>query len=320
MCGVTGIFGPIKNDSLKDVAELMTDSLVHRGPDDDGVWLDADSRIALGHRRLSILDLSYQGHQPMLSSDDRYVMVFNGEIYNHLELRNELEKESANSAPQSWRGHSDTETLLACISLWGVKETLERSVGMFALAVWDRLERQLYLGRDRMGEKPLYYGWVGGAFVFASELKALKCFPEFANPVDRNVLALYLRYCYVPSPYSIYENIFKLEPGCLLTIADQAIKNPPSAIPKAPLSENGFILDRWWSLESLVSDSRQNQITDERTAIEMLETGLIESIKLQSIADVPLGAFLSGGIDSSSIVSLMQQHSSRPVKTFTNWF
>ena len=320
MCGVTGLFGPIKNYSLKDVAELMTGSLVHRGPDDDGVWLDADSRIALGHRRLAILDLSSQGHQPMLSSNGRYVMVFNGEIYNHLELRNELEKESVNSAPQSWRGHSDTETLLACVSLWGVKKALERSVGMFALAVWDRFERQLYLGRDRIGEKPLYYGWVGGAFVFASELKALKCFPEFANPVDRNVLALYLRHCYVPSPYSIYENIFKLEPGCLLTITDQAIKNPPSAIPKAPLSENGFILDRWWSLESLVSDCGQNQITDERTAIEMLETRLIESIKLQSIADVPLGAFLSGGIDSSSIVSLMQQHSSRPVKTFTIGF
>jgi asparagine synthase (glutamine-hydrolysing) len=320
MCGIAGIFGHTTTPSLPDMAEAMVASLIHRGPDDNGVWVDEDANIALGHRRLSILDLSLEGHQPMLSVEGRYVMVFNGEIYNHSELRADLEKESGKFTSQAWRGHSDTETLLACFSHWGIEKTLERSVGMFAIALWDKLDRKLYLARDRFGEKPLYYGWAGNAFVFGSELKALRKCEGFSNPVDRNVLALYMRYCYVPAPYSIYQNIFKLEPGCLLTISIGATKQPPSSAPKAPTLNKDFTLERWWSLDSLISSSVQHPITDEREAIHMLESRLTEAIRLQSIADVPLGAFLSGGIDSSSIVALMQKHSSRPVKTFTIGF
>jgi asparagine synthase (glutamine-hydrolysing) len=320
MCGIAGIFGHTTTPSLPGMAEAMVASLVHRGPDDNGVWVDEDANIALGHRRLSILDLSLEGHQPMLSADGRYVMVFNGEIYNHSELRVDLEKESESLESKAWRGHSDTETLLACFSHWGIEKTLERSIGMFAIALWDKLDRKLYLARDRFGEKPLYYGWVGNAFAFGSELKALRKCEGFSNPVDRNVLALYMRYCYVPAPYSIYQNIFKLEPGCLLTISIGATKQPLSSVPKAPTLNKGFTLERWWSLDSLISSGVQHQITDEREAIDMLESRLAEAIRLQSIADVPLGAFLSGGIDSSSIVALMQKHSSRPVKTFTIGF
>jgi asparagine synthase (glutamine-hydrolysing) len=320
MCGLAGILGHDNSLSLTGEVGAMVASLAHRGPDDEGVWVDVDAGIALGHRRLSILDLSLEGHQPMLSGDGRYVMVFNGEIYNHSELRGALEKELGNIAPQAWRGHSDTETLLACFSHWGVAKTLSCSVGMFALALWDKLDRRLYLTRDRFGEKPLYYGWAGEAFVFGSELKTLRKYKGFSNPVDRNVLALYMRYCYVPAPYSIYENIYKLEPGCLLTISINAAKHPPSSAPKVPVSNKGFALDRWWSLDSMISASTQHQITDEREAIDMLESRLAEAIRLQSIADVPLGAFLSGGVDSSSIVALMQKHSSRPVKTFTIGF
>ena len=320
MCGITGIFEHKGSHSLKDIVKAMSASLVHRGPDDSGVWLDAESGIALGHRRLSILDLSSEGHQPMMSADDRYVMVFNGEIYNHSELRTQLEKESGNITSLAWRGHSDTETLLACFSHWGIEKTLERSVGMFAIALWDKQNRKLYLVRDRFGEKPLYYGWVGGAFVFGSELKALRKCKGFSNSVDRNVLALYMRYCYVPAPYSIYQNIYKLEPGCLLSISIGATKNPPSSAPKVSKSNKEFSLERWWSLDALVSESAQHQIMDEGEAIDMLETRLAEAIRLQSIADVPLGAFLSGGVDSSTIVALMQKHSSRPVKTFTIGF
>jgi asparagine synthase (glutamine-hydrolysing) len=320
MCGITGVLGATQNHSLVDMVETMTSSLVHRGPDDGGVWVDSDAHIALGHRRLSILDLTSEGHQPMLSREGRYALVFNGEIYNHLELRRGLEKEALEGTNLKWKGHSDTETLLCCFSRWGVKKTLEHTVGMFSIALWDREEQQLHLARDRFGEKPLYYGWVGKAFVFGSELKALCSHPEFSNPVDRNVLALYMRYCYVPSPYSIYQNIFKLEPGCLLTVSHHALQSPPASTPKAPMSEKGFTLNRWWSLESLISVSTQNLITDESEAVNLLEARLKETIKLQSIADVPLGAFLSGGVDSSTIVALMQSHSSRPVKTFTIGF
>ncbi|MBT5633591.1 MAG: asparagine synthase (glutamine-hydrolyzing), partial [Nitrospina sp.] len=321
MCGISGALGHTNShQSLIDIVRTMVASLAHRGPDDEGAWGDEDAKIALGHRRLSILDLSLEGHQPMLSKDGRYVMVFNGEIYNHSELRVELEKELGNFVSQSWRGHSDTETLLACFSHWGIEKTLERSVGMFAIALWDKLDRKLYLSRDRFGEKPLYYGWSDGLFVFGSELKALRGYQGFSNPVDRNALALYMRYCYVPAPYSIYQNTYKLEPGCLLAISLDAAKQSPSSVPKAPTSNKGFILKRWWSLDSLISVCAQHQIADEHEAIEMLESRLSEAIRLQSIADVPLGAFLSGGIDSSSIVALMQKHSSLPVKTFTIGF
>ena len=213
MCGITGIFGNSNGQPLKDAVGSMTASLLHRGPDDDGVWVDATANLALGHRRLSILDLSQEGHQPMLSQEGRYAIAFNGEIYNHLELRQALEQAPSDNSPLRWRGHSDTETLLACFSSWGVEKTLERSVGMFAIALWDRLEKKLYLARDRFGEKPLYYGWVNGAFVFGSELKALRQVPGFSNSVDRNALALYTRFNYIPAPYSIFKDIFKVSVG-----------------------------------------------------------------------------------------------------------
>ena len=214
MCGITGFLN--RSSFCATDAEIlvfnMSNRLVHRGPDDAGVWVDGDAGIALGHRRLSILDLSDAGHQPMISASGRYVIVLNGEIYNHLEIRKQLE---VSESPPAWRGHSDTETLLAGFDRWGIEKTLKMSVGMFAFGLWDRKDRVLTLARDRMGEKPLYYGWQGNNFLFGSELKALRAHPAFRAGIDHNVLALYLRYGYITAPYSIYENIFKLLPGAM---------------------------------------------------------------------------------------------------------
>ncbi len=315
MCGVAGWVQPggfVDRSDAPCILRRMADAITHRGPDDAGEWLDLAAGLALAHRRLSILDLSPAGHQPMLSAEGRYVLVFNGEIYNHLELRARLEREGA--APM-WRGHSDTETLLACLSAWGVEPTLQAAVGMFALALWDRRERVLHLARDRMGEKPIYYGWVGGAFVFASELKALREFPGFAGSVDRDALALYLRYNYVPAPYSIYAGIYKLEPGCRLRVGPGAAA--PSCVPSAPLEGEGFALRRWWSLGEVAVAGQRELFSDADGALEHVESRLSDAIGLQSIADVPLGAFLSGGIDSSLVVALMQARATRPVRTFT---
>ena len=296
----------------------MASTIAHRGPDDGGVWTDDAAGIALGHRRLSILDLSPAGHQPMLSPSGRFVIAFNGEIYNHEALRSKLA--GSGSEQVQWRGHSDTETLLACIEHWGFEETLAQSVGMFAVALWDRRERQLLLARDRFGEKPLYYGWAGGSFVFGSELKALRAFPEFDNQVSREALAQYLRFLYVPAPRSIYEDIFKLEPGCLLVIRGTAPAAPPNAPLRPPASHGRLQLRRWWSLSAAVEERAANQFTDEGEALTALDDGLQQAVKLQSLADVPLGAFLSGGVDSSLIAALMQQQASVPVKTFTVGF
>ena len=299
----------------------MVDELRLRGPDDVGTWADATSRIALGHRRLAIVDLSPAGHQPMSSSSGRFVIAFNGEIYNHHALREELE--ALNAAPD-WRSHSDTETLLAAIEHWGIEVTLQRCVGMFAIALWDKQNSKLSLVRDRFGEKPLYYGWVGSesdrAFVFGSELKAFKAYPGFDASVCRQALAQYLRFMYVPAPRSIYQGIFKLEPGCILTIL-----GPPSTdAPINPLRPNqlhgSVALKRWWSLASEVEAGVCNQFTDESEALGQIEEQLTEAVSIHSLADVPLGAFLSGGVDSSTIVALMQRQSSRPVKTFTIGF
>jgi len=330
MCGFVGFFLPDSScfDSIEAVVKLMALSIAHRGPDDSGAWADERFGIALGHRRLSVLDLSSAGHQPMQSNSGRFVLAFNGEIYNHLDLRIELEQiNSSNSlftdGGLNWQGHSDTETLLAGFEAWGVETTLKKTVGMFSFALWDTLTRTLHLARDRFGEKPLYYGWVGNgsgaAFVFGSELKALRAYPTFANPISREALALYMRFTYVPAPHSIYQFVFKLEPGCMISLSG-GLPPAPNTPMRPPSIHGGFSLQRWWSLAEVVQDGILNQIVDEAEALQALEKRLTEAVRLQTLADVPLGAFLSGGVDSSTIVALMQQQASRPVNTFTVGF
>ncbi len=297
---VNGSFG-----NFKDVVSEMALAIKHRGPDDAGAWADEEAGIALGHRRLSIIDLSAAGHQPMHSHCGRYVLVLNGEIYNHKALRTELQ--NMGSAPV-WGGHSDTETLLAGFAAWGVVDTLKRTVGMFAFALWDRVEHCLLLGRDRFGEKPLYYGWGANAFLFGSELKALRAYPGFDNPISRGALALYLQHCTVPAPHSIYEDIFKLEPGCLLTLR------------LSDLKAEALSIEPYWRLTDAVREGMANPVENETEAVSLLDGALREAIALQAVADVPLGAFLSGGVDSSTVVALMQTQSERPVQTFTVGF
>ena len=312
-------------DAMTAVSTLMVSAIEHRGPDGFGNWADEKIGIALGHRRLAILDLSPAGHQPMLSASGQLVIVFNGEIYNHLSLRTELQ---TLGVALTWRGHSDTETLLAGFEHWGVEQTLLRCVGMFAFALWNSETKTLTLGRDRFGEKPLYYGWVGQgkdrAFAFGSELKSLKAYPGFNSPVCRQALAQYLRFMYVPAPRSIYEGVYKLEPGCLLTIQGSTPAFPPTE-PLRPDSTHGSLtIRRWWSFDKLVVDASAKQVPDEEQALNQLETTLSDAVRLQSLADVPLGAFLSGGVDSSTIVALMQNQANEegrnPVSTFTIGF
>lgn len=324
MCGLTGFWRLVVGATeceLEGMAFKMAGSLAHRGPDDAGSWADSSEGVALGHRRLAVVDLTPAGHQPMNSPSGRYIIAFNGEIYNHISLRTNLELDG--TAP-SWRGHSDTETLLAAFDVWGIEKTLKCCVGMFAFALWDRKNRTLSLGRDRFGEKPLYYGWVGSrsdrAFIFSSELKALKAYSSFDASVCRESLAQYLRFLYVPAPRSIYNEIYKLEPGCLLTVTNK----PPFEAPERPLrpgmSHHSVEIHRWWSLARVVEASSNNQITDQTEALRLLENQLAQTVSSQMLADVPLGAFLSGGVDSSTIVALMQRQSSRSIKTFTIGF
>lgn len=321
MCGLAGYMSFSAQQKLAETVFVMAKAIRHRGPDDAGVWVDEQVGIALGHRRLSIVDLSMAGHQPMLSASGRFVIAFNGEIYNHLSLRAELH---ADGAAPVWRGHSDTETLLAAIEHWGVVATLQRCVGMFSIALWNQESCTLTLARDRFGEKPLYYGWVGThaqrAFVFGSELKAVRAYPGFANPVCRDALAQYMRFMYVPAPRTIYEGIFKLEPGCLLTIRGQPPVDAPAQPQRPGQAYDTLQVLRWWSLANAVESGAKNLITDEAAAVRLLDAQLCEAVSLQSLADVPLGAFLSGGVDSSIIVALMQRQSGRPIQTFTIGF
>lgn len=305
MCGLTGFLSHSGFDpsAAQFRAEAMADAIRHRGPDDGGAWVDGDAGIALGHRRLSILDPSPAGHQPMLSASGRWVLAYNGEVYNHLALRHRLEGEGA--AP-AWRGHSDTETLLACIEAWGIERTLQASVGMFAIALWDRSERQLVLARDRIGEKPLYYGWQGDTFLFGSELKALLAHPAFNAAIDRGAVALLLRHNYVPAPYSIYQGIHKLPPGTFLRLGGgQRAVEPVSYWSLADVAERGMA---------------QPFAGSDAEALDALERHLGDAVRGQMVADVPLGALLSGGIDSTVITALMQANSSRAVRTFTIGF
>jgi asparagine synthase (glutamine-hydrolysing) len=309
MCGVAGFLGGTCLDEVSDESVIirMTDAIAYRGPDDAGYWGDVDRRISLGHRRLSIVDLSPAGHQPMLSASSRHVIVFNGEIYNHLLLREKLE--SAGRAP-AWRGHSDTETLLAGFDVWGIQVTLEHAIGMFAFAVWDRETSTLTLGRDRIGEKPLYYGWQGkgnnAAFLFGSELKALRAHPAFENMINRNAVSLQLRHNYIPTPYSIYEGVAKLAPGSLLEVSMQQRE------PK--------VWEYWSGARTAVYGTANPFSGSAEQAVDELEVLLKDAVRQQMVADVPLGAFLSGGVDSSTIVALMQAQSSRPVRTFSIGF
>lgn len=304
MCGIAGYWTPGGFNSIEagQVLSRMAQRIHARGPDDEGVWLDPVHGVALGHRRLSVVDLSAAGHQPMLSANGRYVIVFNGEIYNHSEIRQQL-------ADVQWRGHSDTETLLAAISAWGLQACLEKAVGMFALAVWDRERYTLSLSRDRMGEKPLYYGWQAGTFFFASELKALRAHPQFKPEIDRNALGSLVRKGYITTPRSVYQGISKLMPGCFVTV--NAAGGPQGEVKVQP----------YWSLCTIAANGQGTPFAGSLSeAVDELERLLKQAVQGQMMADVPLGAFLSGGIDSSTIVALMQCQSSRPVKTYTIGF
>lgn len=307
MCGIAGFIcagESVPADQWQSVLRGMGVAIAHRGPDDTGVWVDTDAGVGLAHRRLAIVDLSAAGHQPMVSASGRYVVVFNGEIYNHPDLRRELGSQA--HGPIGWRGHSDTETLLAGFDTWGIAETTRRSIGMFAFAVWDRAEQSLTLGRDRLGEKPLYYGWQGATFLFGSELKALRAHPAFHAGIDRNALALLMRHNYIPAPHSIYVGVRKLLPGALLVVSARN----PSAEPH-----------RYWDGRQVVADGLAHPFAGSpEEAVDELDRLLGDAVSRQMMADVPLGAFLSGGVDSSTIVSIMQARSSRPVKTFTIGF
>lgn len=314
MCGITGML--IRRPIDRTALAAMTAQLVHRGPDADGLWVDDRAGVGLGHRRLSIVDLSEAGAQPMMSDCERFIIVFNGEIYNHFLLRAELET----AGPMSWKGHSDTETLLMCISKWGLSRALERAAGMFAFALWDRSKCVLTLVRDRMGEKPLYYGWAAGAFLFGSELKALTRFPGFDNPVNRRALDSLLRRSYVPSPWSIYTDVYKLAPGTSLTISVEQSHSPPADFDGNDASGQGLKLERYWSLVDVASEGAAAPVGSLTDAVDGLEERLVRAIADQSIADVPVGTFLSGGIDSSTIAALQQKHSGSKIQTFTIGF
>ena len=303
MCGFTGFLAREQPLAIDKLLRRMADTIIHRGPDADGYWHDVERHIGLAHRRLSIVDLSAAGQQPMASASGRYLIAFNGEIYNHGVLRESL----AQSFPGTyWQGHSDTETLLAGVDFWGIRDTVDRAIGMFAFAVWDRQTDTLTLVRDRLGEKPLYYGWQNGTFLFGSELKALRAHPSFQNQIDRGALSLFLRSSYVPAPYSIYQGISKLQPGCLLSVS---LRQPEPQI------------FRYWSGAEVASTGVANTTpVDAAQAIDDLEVLLKDAVRQQMTADVRLGAFLSGGVDSSAVVALMQAQSSRPVKTFTIGF
>jgi asparagine synthase (glutamine-hydrolysing) len=300
MCGIAGFWQSKRAaEHPLELLNRMGLALAHRGPDDAGAFHDDAVGIGMAFRRLSILDLSPEGHQPMFSASGRFAIVFNGEVYNFEELR-------AEHGSHQWRGHSDTEVMLETFERWGVAAAVQRFVGMFAFALWDRQERRLYLVRDRLGIKPLYYGRMGSAFIFASELKAIRLHPDFQAEIDHDALALYMRHNYVPSPHCIYRGLQKLQPGCMLTL-DSSTNTP--------------VIHRYWSGEEVARRGQNSPLQASDTeAVDQLQQLLLAAVRSRMIADVPLGAFLSGGVDSSTVVALMQTQSRRPVKTFTIGF
>lgn len=316
MCGIAGL---ISEDSLNGtLLRRMTNSLQHRGPDDRGFWIDAGSNIGLGHRRLSIVDLSRAGREPMHSASGRYVITFNGEIYNYRDIRARLERDAL--VPEGgWKGHSDIEVLLQAIDARGLNSALSEAVGMFAFALWDRRERTLKLVRDRFGEKPLYYGWVEQDFLFASELKAFWTHPRFRADINRQALRLYVARTCIPAPLSIYRRIFKLPPGCILTLPRDAAAQP---LDHPPVEEASGCpqLERYWSYRRVILNGLADPIRHETDALEQLDNTLIRTVADQSVADVPVGMFLSGGIDSSTVAAFYQRTSNQRINTFSIGF
>ena len=309
MCGIVGFWSNFRDEVDNQInIKKMSEELNHRGPDYGGYWNDNSESFYISHRRLSIIDLSVAGNQPMLSHSGRFVISFNGEIYNHIEIKKFLEKENKVT---KWRGHSDTEILVELIESFGLEKALSKCVGMFALAIWDRKEKCLQLARDRVGEKPLYYGFseINGerTFLFASELSAIKKWKYFNNGINPEALSELINYQSISAPNSIYENIYQLMPGHSIKI------NSP----------NEYFLDSsksWWGLTSTIEKAIENPINDKSQAIKLIENTLKNAVKIQSIADVPLGTFLSGGVDSSLITALLQSQSNRKVKTYTIGF
>ena len=303
MCGIAGIwrFGGEREETLMAEGKRMTDALSHRGPDDEGLWVDGSRGVFLGQRRLSIVDLSPAGHQPMASACGRYVITYNGEVYNSAELRQELTHRNI-----AWRGHSDTESMIEAISAWGVEAAVKKFIGMFAFALWDRAEGCMYLGRDRFGIKPLYWTVQQGFLLFGSELKALIASRTLSVRIDARALASYMRFAYVPAPATIYERVHKLEPARIL-----AIRGPGETA-----------TTQYWDLRAIAARglSSPRQELDDTTAVASLDTLLRDAVRRRMIADVPLGAFLSGGIDSSTVVAMMQAQSDKPIQTFTIGF
>ena len=310
MCGISGFYS--KTSSTFNNAILkMNLAIFHRGPDSNNFWQDKNSGIVFGHQRLSIIDLSTKGNQPMVSNSGRFIITYNGEIYNHLEIRKDLKKINSNI---KWKSNTDTETLLEALEFWGIVKTLNKIDGMFAFGIWDKKTRNLILARDRIGEKPLYFGWQGKGdnkvFIFGSELKALKAHPEFNGEIYRDAIALQLRHNSIPDPYSIYKDIYKLLPGHYLQLKEDDLKRNLLPTPKP-----------YWSLTKSAIYGNSNQLTLSEADIQKdLEKYIKNSVKKQMISDAPIGAFLSGGIDSSTIVALMQSQSNHPIRTFTIGF
>ena len=307
MCGIAGIIG--KDSRSRAALAAMARTIVHRGPDDEGLWQDGEAPVGFAFRRLAIVDLSPAGHQPMHSADKRWTIAFNGEIYNHRDIRAELDEGSATA----WRGHSDTETLVEAVARWGVAAAVERCVGMFAIALWDRTTRQLSLIRDRFGEKPLYYGWAAGNFVFASELKAIRALDGFANEIDRRAVQLLAARAYIPAPFSIYRGLFKLEPATILTLGLDQMATPREAPPADRMAQ-------YWDYRRVVTEGAANPLVSRGEAVERLGAALDAAIDGQAVADVPVGAFLSGGIDSSAVVAAYHRRFPGQVRTFTIGF
>ena len=302
MCGIAGVVSSSNaaRASLERDAQAMADCLAHRGPDDHGLWSDLDAGIALTHRRLSIVDLSPAGHQPMVSADGRFIIAFNGEIYNFQDLRAELEKIGV-----KFRGHSDTEVMLEAFAARGIEPTVRRLIGMFSIAVWDRRDRTLTLIRDRLGIKPLYWMKQGELFLFGSELKSLRAYPGWTHRIDRDALASYMRHNYIPAPHSIYQGVKKLEPGTILTL-------PWGGEPR---------IDRFWDARTVARAGLADPLRgSDAEMTDQLETLLRDAVKRRMVADVPVGAFLSGGIDSSIVVALMKAANAGPVRTYTIGF